>query len=80
MEGEEPYEEVEAMEEGELHIKEEPDVVMEPIKEEYLSNPLLAEPKVQVESDFEMWEPKMRERIGEVMICMDMGLSLVGGG
>ena len=62
MEGEEPYEEVEPMEEGELHIKEEPDVVMEPMEEEYLSDSSLTEPKVQVESDFEMWEPKMRER------------------
>ncbi|CAO2822599.1 unnamed protein product [Amaranthus hypochondriacus] len=58
MEEEEPYEEVEPMEEGELHIKEESDTNMEQLGDVYLSEPPLAEPKVQAGSVFEMWEPK----------------------
>jgi hypothetical protein len=54
MEEEEPYEEVEPMEEGELNIKEESDVVMEPLGNEYLSDPPQTEPKVQTGGDFEM--------------------------
>ena len=55
MEEEEPNEEVEPMEEGELHVKEESNVVMEPLRDEYLSDPSLTEPRVQAGSDFEMW-------------------------
>ena len=58
MKEEEPYEEVEPVEEGELHIQDEADVIMEPLEEQNLPDPPLEETEVQSESDIEMWETK----------------------
>ena len=49
---------VEPEEEGELHISDDADAVMEPLKERNLPDPPLVETEVQSESDVEMWEPK----------------------
>ena len=49
---------VEPEQEGEPHISDGADVVMEPSKERNLPDPPLVETEVQSESDVEMWEPK----------------------
>ena len=55
---EEPLEEEEPMEEGELNLGCEPELAVKPIEERNLPDPPREEPEVQVESDIEMWEPK----------------------
>ena len=49
---------VEPEEEGEPHISDNADVIMEPLKERNLPDPSLVETEVQSESDIKMWEPK----------------------
>ena len=55
---EEPVDEEEPMEEGELNLGYKSELAVKPMEGWNLPDPPLVEPEVQVESYIEMWEPK----------------------